>query len=136
MTKVTGAVKIGDFSKAMGKLMVKYTRDVEDAIAQAAEMVAKDGVKDLKAVSKATFTERSVKTYHKGWSAKNESVRHRARWVLHHRTKPGLPHLLENGHAKAEGGRVAGRTHIKPIEEQIIKDYEENVKAIIEEGFN
>lgn len=135
MTKVRGAIAIGDFSKAFGKEMIKYNDFVEESIAEVTENLAKDAAKELKKVSKATFTERSVRTYHKGWGASNESVRHRSRWVIHHKTKPGLPHVLEHGHADRSGGRTPGRIHIKPIEEKLIKDYEENVTAIIERGY-
>ena len=46
-------------------------------------------------------------------------------------TVPGLPHLLEYGHAKRGGGRVPGRAHIKPVEDKITKDFERKVRAII-----
>lgn len=134
MTKVTGAIEIGDLSRAFGKLMIKYTTGVEEEIAEMTEKLAKDAVKELKAVSASTFKTAQDKPYNKGWAAQNESVRHRSRWVLHNKYKPGLAHLLENGHAKANGGRVAGKIHIKPIEEKLVKDYEDNVIAIIKNG--
>lgn len=135
MTRLKGEVRVGDFSKAFGKELIKYTKYVEESIAETTEELAKNAVKELKAASKENFEERSDRTYHKGWGVSNESVRHRSRMIIHHKTKPGLPHLLEHGHAQVGGGRVAGRVHIKPIEDKLIQDYEENVIAIIERGY-
>lgn len=134
MTKVVGTVKIGDFSRAFGEEMVKYTNDIEDEIQKMTAKLTKDAAKELKQVSASTFNSTQNKPYNEGWTAKNDSVRHRARWVIHNKNKPGLAHLLEHGHAKVKGGRVAGKSHIKPIEEKLIKDYEENVEAIIKDG--
>jgi len=127
-------VKVGDFSKAIGDEMIKYTLRVEEKIEKVTAKLSRQSAKDLKAVSASTFQTAQDKPYNEGWTAKTDSVRHRARWIIHNKNKPGLAHLLEHGHAKRGGGRVSGKIHIKPIEEKLVKDYEENVRIILENG--
>jgi len=133
-SQIKGAVKVGDFSKAFGKEMIKYTMDVEEEIEEMTAKITKAAAKGLKEVSASTFQTAQDKPYNEGWTTKSTGVRHRSRWIIHNKNKPGLAHLLEHGHAKTGGGRVAGKIHIKPIEEKLIQDYEDNVKAIIENG--
>jgi len=132
-SQVTGALRAGDFSRAFGKEMIKYTTGVEEEILEATEKLVKAAAKELNVASKE-FKDTGASKYESGWAAKDMSVRHRARYVIHNKNAPGLAHLLERGHAKSNGGRVDGKIHIQPIEEQLTKDYEEAVKNIIENG--
>ena len=45
---------------------------------------------------------------------------------------PGLPHLLEKGHAKVGGGSVAGREHIAPAAEVAFEGFEDALSRAVE----
>lgn len=56
--------------------------------------------------------------YAKSWTAKKTKENsHSLEMTVHSKNKYQLAHLLEKGHAKRGGGRVSGRPHIAPAEE-------------------
>lgn len=49
-------------------------------------------------------------------------------------TMPGLPHLLEKGHATLAGNRVPGREHVAPAADEGFKVAFETAREVLEEG--
>ena len=54
-----------------------------------------------------------------------------AKATLYNAKVPGLPHLLEHGHAKRGGGRVSGRVHIAPVEEELEKAFTQELERAL-----
>jgi hypothetical protein len=66
--------------------------------------------------------------YKKGWAVKKTSEKSGELTItVYNRRKPGLTHLLEKGHAKRGGGRVAAKVHIAPAEEYAISELESQI---------
>lgn len=107
----------------IAKALTEYT----DEITEALEKEKKD--KGKKAVQ--LLEERSPKgktgKYAKGWTEKNIDGKE----VVYNKINYQHTHLLEYGHAKRNGGRVAGKPHIRPVEEQINDEFLEGVKKVI-----
>ena len=88
----------------------------------------------MRANAKSNFkiSKAKEKNYGKGWTSQFETGRLSYQGVIYNKDLPGLPHLLEHGHAKRGGGRVDGRVHIKPVEDEIVKKFEKEVKQAID----
>lgn len=75
--------------------------------------------------------------YRKGWTLKterqiiNDDV---ASVTVYNKDRGYLTHLLENGHQKAGGGRVAAIPHIRPAEEEARRYLDGAVRQVIEEA--
>jgi hypothetical protein len=94
-----------------------------------------------KAVKKAGTTARkeieanapkNTGAYAKSWSVKNtKETANSLEVTVYSRNRYQLAHLLEYGHAKRGGGRVAGKAHIAPAEELAIEKLEQEIQKAL-----
>lgn len=106
----------------------EYSQSIADEIKKAADEAESAAVRELKNTSPA-----QTGSYAKGWTKKNAYEDRRSkRNTVYNKTDYQLTHLLEKGHASRNGGRVAARVHIQPVEEKVVADFEERVKRAIE----
>jgi len=117
------AIDISQIANEINRSLREYANGVGDEIEEIAERLAKEGVRKLKATSPV----RNGK-YRRGWRAKKVN----GVWTVYNATSYQLTHLLENGHAKVDGGRVSPVVHIRPVEEQLIEDFMREVERAIQ----
>lgn len=117
---------------AIEKTLDEYADWCGDMVAYVTDEIAADGVKALRNISKETFPN-GTGEYAKSWTLEKGAKKHRQikYSTTIYSTMPGLPHLLEHGHAKRGGGRVAGRPHIATVENELMNAYEKAVKGNI-----
>lgn len=108
---------------AIMEILKEYDNDVKDNLT---EITKKIGKKGAQAVRKSASGAVNGKKYAGSWTSKTEGARI-ANWSVIYSKKAGLPHLLEFGHALRQGGRTSARPHIKPVEQQLIQEYESEV---------
>ncbi|PGV63092.1 hypothetical protein COD94_16715 [Bacillus cereus] len=115
---------INDFASEITRELQRYSNLVEEDLEAAKEEVANDLVDELKQKSP-----KKTGNYRKGWRKKKDGNA----IIVHNALKPQLTHLLEKGHAKANGGRVPAQVHIAPAEEKAINEFVERVERAIQQ---
>lgn len=114
------------FAADVQKILSEYAGSVKENLDEVTKAVAKKGAQAVRRAAAGAVG--GSGKYARGWTSKVEVGRLGVSGVIYNKT-PGLPHLLEYGHANRGGGRTPGRPHIAPAEEQIVKEYEEEVKS-------
>lgn len=116
------AIRPDDLGKEIVKHLQTYTKEVEEALEEGKEEITNQGLVALKSSSPI-----KKGRYARGWRKKRIGKD----FVLHNASAAQLTHLLEKGYAKRGGGRVAGRPHIKPVEEMMVEEFEKQVERAI-----
>ncbi|MFA6808598.1 MAG: HK97 gp10 family phage protein [Eubacteriales bacterium] len=123
-------ISVNQLANEIAKDLAEYTKDIIEGIDEASEKISKNAVKKLKQDSP-----KNTKKYSKGWAVKTEKKYGETNsHIIYNKNKPGLTHLLEYGHAKRGGGRVQGKSHIRPVEEQVINEFTAEVEKVVKGG--
>lgn len=126
-------VTIDTLDQAVKDILEEYRDQIDEGNAQTVRRIAQSGAAAVRDSARTMFKTSKKKPYKyaKGWTFTVERGRLNSTAVIYNRSTPGLPHLLENGHAKRGGGRVEGRAHIEPVEEKLVENYIKGVEALI-----
>lgn len=131
-------VNLDNLGDAINDILEEYSQEVIDDVDQVTKQIAKTGAQAVRNEAKKQFPD--GKKYAKNWTFTVEVSRIGTIAVIYNRKMAHLAHLLEFGHVSSNGsGRnyhtdkapVAGREHVKPIEEKLVKQYEKEVRAKI-----
>ena len=85
-----------NLGEAIAEILEEYGDEVQKDMDDVVKDVGKAGVKAIKSAS-GVFG--GTGKYRKGWTSQTDTERYGSTVTIYNRT-PGLPHLLENGHAK------------------------------------
>lgn len=122
-------VSIDEMDNAIMEELEKYADLAADELKAAVKETAASVRKDIHAGAPV-----DTGKYKKSWSVKNvredsESIE----LVVHSRNRYQIAHLLEHGHAKRGGGRVAAKPHIASAEqrgnEKLVQTIEQKLKG-------
>lgn len=121
------ATKIDDLANEIMEGLKEYadlaSDDVKKAVRKAGNTVRKE------------ISENAPKdtgAYAKSWSVKKtKETSNSLEVTVHSKNRYQLAHLLEHGHAKRGGGRVAARPHIAQAEENAIETLETEIEKAL-----
>ena len=119
-----------DLRKEINAILKDYTDEVAEVCAETIPDVAEEAADTLK--KNSPHRRKGKKKYATGWKVQTKRrARIYTESVIYNRNMPGLTHLLEYGHAKTGGGRVAPRPHIAAVADAVEKELLEKLEAAL-----
>ena len=111
----------------LAKTIMEGLQEYADVASEDVKTAVRKAGKNVKTEISANAPKRTG-AYAKSWAVKTEKeTAHSLEVVVHSKNRYQIAHLLEHGHAKRGGGRVAGIPHIAPAEEKAVKQLEEDI---------
>lgn len=119
---------------ALADTVMEYLNDYADVSAEGMKKAVRKAGNTVKKEISANAP-KDTGAYGKSWSVKNTKETSKSLEVtVYSRNRFQLAHLLEFGHAKRGGGRVAGKSHIAPAEENGIRQLESEIERSLRNG--
>ena len=104
---------VDDMASEIMKGLTEYANLADTEMKKAVRKTATEVKKEI-----SSNAPKDTGAYAKSWTAKKVSENsHKLEMTVHSKNRYQLAHLLENGHAKRGGGRVSGKPHIAPAEQ-------------------
>ena len=118
----------------LASAVMKELEDYAETTTEGMKAAVKKAADTVKKEISANAPSRTGK-YAKSWATKTtQENSHVLEITVHSRNRYQLAHLLEHGHAKRGGGRVAARPHIAAAEEHGIEELEREIERSIRNG--
>ena len=123
-------VKIEGLADAVMEGLMEYN----DLAADTVKKAVKDAGKTVRDEIRQNAPERTGR-YAKSWRTKTTKESSQSLEItVYSPTRYMIAHLLEHGHAKRNGGRVAARVHIAPAEQNGIEELEIEIGRTLRNG--
>ena len=123
-------VRADQLADAIKDILADYETEVLDGMKAATKEAGVEARTALKNESNAEFNPKHKPKkgrYGGGWRSDYKEDRLSASVTIWNARYPGLPHLLEYGHALRQGGRTHDHPHIKPVEDAVAKSFVKKV---------
>lgn len=121
-------VTVDGLAEAINRELKEYAQSTSESVKDAVKKTGKAVRKDI-----SSSAPRRTGAYAKSWFVKTtKETSDSLQVTVYSRNRYQIAHLLEHGHAKRGGGRVAAQPHIVPAEERGEKQLESMIRKGIE----
>ena len=118
---------IDNMAAEIMKGLTEYADLANESMKKAVKKTATEVKKEISANAP-----KDTGAYAKSWAVKKTKENsHSLEMTVHSKNRYQLAHLLEKGHAKRGGGRVAGKAHRSPAEENGVQLFEKLIEEAL-----